>query len=68
VLIDETGDYARRLRVPGVPTNVLVDARGIVRAAGASTPEELYEAVDELLASPVGPEPEEPDSVPVGSS
>jgi hypothetical protein len=54
VLLDESGGYARELRIPGVPTNVLVDARGIVRAVGVSKPEELYAAVDEMLASSRG--------------
>ena len=54
VLLDESGGYARELRIPGVPTNVLVDARGIVRAVGVSTPGELHAAVDEMLASPRG--------------
>jgi hypothetical protein len=54
VLLDEGGSYARELRIPGVPTNVLVDARGIVRAVGVSAPGELYAAVDEMLASPRG--------------
>ena len=56
MLLDETGEYAQELRIPGVPTNVLVDARGVVRAVGASAPDELYAAADELLASPPGKE------------
>jgi hypothetical protein len=52
VLLDESAEYARALRIPGVPTNVLVDADGIVRAVGATTRRELYAAVDELLAAP----------------
>jgi hypothetical protein len=52
VLLDESAQYARALGVPGVPTNVLVDADGIVRAVGASTRRELYAAADELLAAP----------------
>jgi len=49
VLLDETGEYARSLGVRGVPTNVLVDAAGIVRAFGAGNPDELDAGVDELL-------------------
>jgi hypothetical protein len=41
VLLDESGAYARELGVRGVPTNVFVDASGVVRHVGATTPEEL---------------------------
>jgi hypothetical protein len=41
VLLDETAQYARALGIRGVPTNVFVDERGIVRAVGATTSEEL---------------------------
>lgn len=41
VLIDETAQYARRLGIRGVPTNVLVDDAGIVRVVGASSSAEL---------------------------
>jgi predicted DsbA family dithiol-disulfide isomerase len=41
VLLDESADYARRLGIRGVPTNVFVDERGIVRAVGATTFEDL---------------------------
>jgi hypothetical protein len=61
VLNDEAAAYARRLGVRGVPTNVLVDAGGIVREVGASTTPTLLAAAcrlcpelsavrDELLA------------------
>ena len=49
VLLDETGEYAKSLGVRGVPTNVLVDAGGIVRAFGAGNPDELNAGVDEFL-------------------
>ncbi|MCO8301451.1 hypothetical protein NI939_01415 [Streptomyces sp. RKCA-744] len=49
LLLDETGDYAARLGITGVPTNVLVDDNGIVRAVGAVTPAELERAVADLL-------------------
>jgi hypothetical protein len=49
VLLDEAGAYAARLGVRGVPTNVLVDSTGTVRAFGAGNPEELHARVDELL-------------------
>lgn len=50
VLLDETGEYASRLGIRGVPTNVLVDSRGIVRGVGLSRPAALNQAVDALLA------------------
>ena len=49
VLLDDAGTYAEQLGVRGVPTNVLVDATGTVRAFGAGNPEELHTLVDELL-------------------
>jgi hypothetical protein len=49
VLLDEQGEYAKLLGIRGVPTNVLVDATGIVHTVGAGNPEELYAKVDELL-------------------
>lgn len=42
VLLDETAEYVRSLGIRGVPTNVIVDASGIVRAVGATTPAELH--------------------------
>jgi hypothetical protein len=49
VLLDEAGAYAKLLGVRGVPTNVLVDSTGTVRAFGAGNPNDLNAAVDELL-------------------
>jgi hypothetical protein len=49
VLLDEAGEYARLLGVRGVPTNVLVDSSGTVRAFGAGNPDELEAHVDQLL-------------------
>lgn len=49
ILLDETGQYAARLGIRGVPCNVVVDAQGLVRAVGATTPEELSQAVNSLL-------------------
>lgn len=49
VLLDETGEYAERLAVRGVPTNVLVDQDGIVRAVGATSPKDLTAALSELI-------------------
>ncbi len=52
VLLDESGAYADLLGVRGVPTNVLVDSTGTVRAVGAGNPDELDARVDELLRDP----------------
>jgi predicted DsbA family dithiol-disulfide isomerase len=49
VLLDETGDYTRRLGIRGVPTNVFVDVDGTVREVGATTPDELTRATAKLL-------------------
>lgn len=50
VLLDETGEYARSLGVRGVPTNVVVDADGTVRAFGVSRLDELDRAIDSMLS------------------
>jgi hypothetical protein len=50
ILLDESGDYARRLGIRGVPTNVLVDADGVVRDIGLVRLDELHAAVDRLIA------------------
>jgi hypothetical protein len=49
VLLDEAGAYAGLLGVRGVPTNILVDSTGTVRAFGAGNPDELHARVDQLL-------------------
>jgi hypothetical protein len=49
VLLDEAGDYARSLGVRGVPTNLVVDADGTVRAFGVSRIDELERAIDDML-------------------
>ena len=54
VLLDETGDYARSLGVRGVPTNVVVDTDGTVRAFGVSRLDELHEAIRRMLSRPGG--------------
>jgi hypothetical protein len=48
-LLDETGNYADRLGVHGVPTNVIVDQHGTVRAVGVTTPEEITTELAALL-------------------
>ncbi|MDE3191691.1 MAG: redoxin domain-containing protein [Acidobacteriota bacterium] len=49
VLLDETAEYARALGVRGVPTNLVVDEAGIVRALGVSRLDELERAIDGML-------------------
>ena len=52
VLIDETNEYCEKsLGISGVPMNLLVDAEGIVREVGATTPAELEDAMQRLLAA-----------------
>ena len=51
ILLDETGRYAARLGIRGVPSNVVVDSSGLVRAVGVTTPAELEDAVSSLLAT-----------------
>ena len=66
VLLDESAEYARGLGIRGVPTNLFVDERGVVRAVGATTPEELLHqaavleprlrgVTEEILASDSAP-------------
>jgi len=49
VLLDETAEYARSLGVRGVPTNLVVDVDGTVRAFGVSRLDELHQAIDLML-------------------
>lgn len=49
-LLDETGQYAARMGIPGVPFNVVVDSAGLVRDTGLSSPRELHQAVNSLPA------------------
>jgi protein-disulfide isomerase len=49
VLLDDTGAYARSLGVRGVPTNIVVDADGTVRAFGVSRLDELDRAIGQML-------------------
>ena len=50
ILLDETGEYAARLGIRGVPCNVVVGPDGVVRAVGVATPGELRRAADALIA------------------
>ena len=49
VLVDETGELATLLGIRGVPMNVFVDVDGTVCEVGATTPDELREAITRLL-------------------
>jgi len=49
VLVDDAADYARQLGIRGVPTNVFVDANGIVTAVGAVAPRQLEAEIRHLL-------------------
>ena len=48
ILLDPNAELATTLGVRGVPTNVVVDSDGTVRAFGAARLEELEQAIDEL--------------------
>jgi hypothetical protein len=48
ILLDPAGELATTLGVRGVPTNVVVDADGTIRAFGAARLEELEQAIDQL--------------------
>ena len=49
VLLDESGAYVRELGIRGVPTNVLVDESGTIRAVGLSNPEALEAEIEILI-------------------
>ena len=49
VLIDETSEYITKLGIRGVPHNVVVDKKGIVRAVGMTTPDEVRATLMKLL-------------------
>jgi predicted DsbA family dithiol-disulfide isomerase len=48
ILLDPELTLAGTLGVRGVPTNVVVDSDGTVRAFGAARLEELEQAIDDL--------------------
>lgn len=48
ILLDPKLELAAALGVRGVPTNVVVDSDGTVRAFGATRLEELEQAIDDL--------------------
>jgi hypothetical protein len=49
VLVDSTGEYTQSLGITGVPFNLLVDAKGIVRSAGVTTPDEMRHSLKRFL-------------------
>jgi hypothetical protein len=48
ILLDPGAELAGALGVRGVPTNVVVDSDGTVRAFGAARLDELEQAIDNL--------------------
>ena len=50
ILLDPDETLARELGVRGVPTNVVVDAGGVVREFGAARLDELERAIESLHA------------------
>ena len=48
ILLDPRLELAGALGVRGVPTNVVVDSDGTIRAFGAARLDELEQAIDEL--------------------
>ena len=48
ILLDPAGELATELGVRGVPTNVVVDSDGTIRAFGAARLDELEQAIAEL--------------------
>lgn len=49
VLLDATGDYITRLGIRGVPFNLVINKKGIVQAAGTTTPDEVRATLTKLL-------------------
>jgi hypothetical protein len=49
ILMDEQGDYASRVGLPGVPWNIIVNKKGIVQAVGTTTPDEVRATLTKLL-------------------
>jgi hypothetical protein len=48
ILLDARAELAETLGVRGVPTNVVVDSDGTIRAFGAARLDELEQAIDDL--------------------
>jgi hypothetical protein len=49
ILIDARGEYIDLLGIRGVPVNVVVDKKGIVRSVGVTTPNEIRATLTRLL-------------------
>ena len=49
VLLDEKAEYTNRLGIRGVPYNIIVNKKGIVQAAGVTTPDEVRATLTKLL-------------------
>jgi hypothetical protein len=49
VLLDAQGEYITRLGLRGVPFNLVVNKKGIVQAAGTTTPDEVRATLTKLL-------------------
>lgn len=49
VLLDTEGEYMTRLGLRGVPINILVNKKGIVKAVGMTTPDEVRATLTKLL-------------------
>lgn len=49
VLIDTDNKYVNQLGITGVPFNLVVDKKGIIRAAGMTTPDEVKSTLMRLL-------------------
>jgi hypothetical protein len=49
VLVDAQGDYINELGLRGVPHNIIVDKKGIVKAVGTTTPDEVRGTLMRLL-------------------
>lgn len=60
VLVDEGGELPAQLGIRGVPTNVGIDGDGTVVFVGASKPDALEDAVQQLLGPEANFEPPAP--------
>ena len=49
VLLDAKGEYITRLGIRGVPFNLVVNKKGIIQAAGTTTPDEVRATLTKLL-------------------
>lgn len=49
VLLDAKGEYVDQLGIRGVPYNIIVNKKGIVQAAGVTTPDEVRATLTKLL-------------------